>query len=163
MAFSSGSGPLRSFFICIAFLGCWSCFITWSGGHKTGIESQTRTADLRLLRVASHGFYKEPTRHQQIVVLTILRVLSRVKSHKRSWWSTFLVPGIVITKMPNLYNAAQFFSYIIIITVFVKPLGGYLERVFAGQRTMLDRFCLPVERLIYRITGTDPAIEMMII
>src|ERR1700719_258741 len=62
--------------------------------------------------------------------------------------------------MPDLYSAAQYLLFVIIITIFVKPLGGYLERVFARKRTLLDRFCLPIERLIYRITKTDPAVEM---
>ena len=62
--------------------------------------------------------------------------------------------------MSDLYSAAQYLLFVIIITVLVKPLGGYLERVFAGKRTLLDRFCLPIERLIYRITWTDPAVEM---
>jgi K+-transporting ATPase A subunit len=46
--------------------------------------------------------------------------------------------------------------FVVIITALVKPLGGYMERVFSSQRTLLDRFCLPVERLIYRITAVDP-------
>jgi potassium-transporting ATPase potassium-binding subunit len=62
--------------------------------------------------------------------------------------------------MPNLYNAAQYLLFISIVTVFARPLGGYLERVFAGKRTMLDRFCLPLERLLYRIIRADPAKEM---
>src|ERR1700730_4328107 len=67
---------------------------------------------------------------------------------------------IPITKMSDLYSAAQYLLFVIIITIFVKPLGGYLERVFAGRPTLLDRSCLPIERLIYRLTGTDPAVEM---
>lgn len=62
--------------------------------------------------------------------------------------------------MSDLYGAAQYLLFVIIITISAKPLGGYLERVFAGKGTLLDRFCLPVERMIYRITGTDPTVEM---
>jgi K+-transporting ATPase ATPase A chain len=62
--------------------------------------------------------------------------------------------------MSDLYSAVQYILFVIIITIFVKPLGGYLDRVFARDRTLLDRFCQPIERLIYRITGTDPALEM---
>ncbi len=47
-----------------------------------------------------------------------------------------------------------------IVTVLVKPLGGYMERVFARKRTLLDRLLLPVERLIYRITAVDPNARM---
>src|SRR5258708_8761995 len=42
----------------------------------------------------------------------------------------------------------------------VKPLGRYMERVFSRKRTVLDRLCLPLERIIYRITGVDPDAEM---
>ncbi len=62
--------------------------------------------------------------------------------------------------MFNLYAAAQYGLFIVIVTVLVRPLGRYLERVFAKKRTALDRFCLPVESLIYRITAVDPTAEM---
>ncbi len=35
-----------------------------------------------------------------------------------------------------------------------------MHRVFSGQRTALDRLCLPVERWIYRLAGVNPAVEM---
>src|ERR1035437_6179803 len=35
-----------------------------------------------------------------------------------------------------------------------------MERVFSRKRTVLDRVCLPVERMIYRITAVDPDVEM---
>ena len=50
--------------------------------------------------------------------------------------------------------------FVVIVTALVRPLGGYMERVFSRKRTVLDRFCLPVERLIYRITAVDPEAEM---
>jgi potassium-transporting ATPase potassium-binding subunit len=48
----------------------------------------------------------------------------------------------------------------VIVTALVKPLGGYLERVFARKRTRLDRFCVPIETLLYHVTGVNPAAEM---
>jgi len=60
----------------------------------------------------------------------------------------------------DFYSAIQYVLFVVIVTALVKPLGGYMQRVFSGQRTMLDRFCLPVERLIYRITFVDPDLEM---
>ncbi|HEY6767050.1 MAG TPA: potassium-transporting ATPase subunit KdpA [Candidatus Sulfotelmatobacter sp.] len=62
--------------------------------------------------------------------------------------------------MPDFYSAAQYLLFLVIVTVLVKPLGGYTDRVFSRQRTALDRLCLPVERLIYRITFVDPDVEM---
>jgi potassium-transporting ATPase potassium-binding subunit len=60
----------------------------------------------------------------------------------------------------DFYSVIQFVLFVAIVTVLVKPLGGYMERVFSRKRTVLDRFCLPVEQLIYRITAVDPEAEM---
>jgi K+-transporting ATPase ATPase A chain len=60
----------------------------------------------------------------------------------------------------DLYSALQYVLFVAIVTILVKPLGGYMERVFSRQRTVLDRFFLPVERLLYRITAVDPNLEM---
>ena len=40
--------------------------------------------------------------------------------------------------MSDLYSAARYLPFVIIITIFVKPLGEYLECVFVGKRTLLD-------------------------
>jgi len=60
----------------------------------------------------------------------------------------------------DLYSVIQYGLFLAIVTILVEPLGGYMERVFSGRRTLLDRLCLPVERLIYRITAVDPNVEM---
>ena len=60
----------------------------------------------------------------------------------------------------DFYSVIQYVLFVVIVTALVKPLGGYMERVFCRQRTAVDRFCFPVERLIYRITFVDPNIEM---
>jgi K+-transporting ATPase ATPase A chain len=60
----------------------------------------------------------------------------------------------------DLYSVIQYVLFVAVVTVLVKPLGGYMERVFSRQRTSLDRLCLPVERLVYRITAVDPNVEM---
>jgi potassium-transporting ATPase potassium-binding subunit len=60
----------------------------------------------------------------------------------------------------DLYAALQYALFVAIVTALVQPLGGYLERVFSRKPTALDRLCLPLERLIYRITTVDPNIEM---
>src|SRR6202047_1980054 len=60
----------------------------------------------------------------------------------------------------DLYSALQYVLFVAILTALVKPLGGYMERVFSRERTVLDRLCLPVERLIYLITTVDPDAEM---
>src|ERR1700674_411864 len=60
----------------------------------------------------------------------------------------------------DLYSALQYVLFVAIVTILVKPLGGYMERVFSRRRTVLDRLFLPVERLLYRITAVDPNLEM---
>jgi len=60
----------------------------------------------------------------------------------------------------DLYSAIQYVLFVAIVTILVKPLGGYMERVFSRKRTVLDRLCLPVERLVYRITAVDSNVEM---
>ncbi|HXR15769.1 MAG TPA: potassium-transporting ATPase subunit KdpA [Terriglobales bacterium] len=60
----------------------------------------------------------------------------------------------------DLYSAIQYVSFVAIVTILVEPLGGYMERVFSRQPTVLDRLCVPVEGFIYRITAVDPDLEM---
>jgi len=60
----------------------------------------------------------------------------------------------------DLYSAVQYVLFVAIVTILVKPLGGYMERVFSRKRTVLDHLCLPIERLIYRITAVNPDVEM---
>ena len=50
--------------------------------------------------------------------------------------------------------------FLVVVTALVKPLGGYMARVFEGQPTFLDPVLHPVERLIYRLTGIEPGAEM---
>jgi K+-transporting ATPase ATPase A chain len=41
-----------------------------------------------------------------------------------------------------------------IVILLVKPLGGYMLRVFSGERTFLSPVLNPLERGLYRISGT---------
>ncbi len=43
-----------------------------------------------------------------------------------------------------------------IILALTKPLGGYMTRIFAGERTFLSPVLRPVETLFYRLSGVDP-------
>ena len=54
----------------------------------------------------------------------------------------------------------QICLYFFVLILLVKPLGSYMARVYQGERTFLDRVLRPVERLIYRLAGIDPAKEM---
>jgi K+-transporting ATPase ATPase A chain len=42
-----------------------------------------------------------------------------------------------------------------IVTLLVKPLGGYMTRVFNGERTLLSWIFGPVERGLYAVAGTS--------
>ncbi|MBZ9741434.1 MULTISPECIES: potassium-transporting ATPase subunit KdpA [unclassified Mesorhizobium] len=49
----------------------------------------------------------------------------------------------------------QILVYCGIIVLLVKPLGGYMHRVFNGDRTLLSPIFGPLERGLYRICGTS--------
>ncbi|WP_428485475.1 potassium-transporting ATPase subunit KdpA [Rhodopila sp.] len=51
---------------------------------------------------------------------------------------------------------ALFCALLLLIT---KPLGGYMTRVFAGERTPLSPVIRPVERLFYKLAGLDEQTE----
>src|SRR6478752_7780310 len=53
----------------------------------------------------------------------------------------------------------QIAIYCAIVTLLVKPFGGYMTRVFAGERTFLSPVIGQFERAIYRISGVDEKAE----
>jgi len=50
--------------------------------------------------------------------------------------------------------------FLLVIFLITKPLGGFLARVFSGEKTFLDPVLRPIERLIYRLTKIDEKHEM---
>jgi potassium-transporting ATPase potassium-binding subunit len=50
--------------------------------------------------------------------------------------------------------------YLIVLIALVKPLGGYMARVYQAEPCGLDRILSPLERLIYRMFGIHPDDEM---
>ncbi len=56
----------------------------------------------------------------------------------------------------GILQIAIFFAVLIAIT---KPLGSYMTRVFAGERTWLHRPLRPIEAAIYKICGIDETVE----
>jgi K+-transporting ATPase ATPase A chain len=60
----------------------------------------------------------------------------------------------------SLANWAQAGVFLVVVTLLVRPVGGYMARVFAGERTVLDPVLRPAERLLYRLCGIDPRREM---
>ena len=55
------------------------------------------------------------------------------------------------------FQIALFFVILLAIT---KPVGAFMTRVFAREKTFLDPVLRPLERLIYRSTGVDENREM---
>jgi len=53
----------------------------------------------------------------------------------------------------------QILAFCGIVLLLVKPLGGYMTRVFAGERTLLSPLFRPVERVLYRAAGTSETEE----
>lgn len=49
----------------------------------------------------------------------------------------------------------QILVYCGIVVLLVKPLGGYMYRVFNGDRTFLSPVLGPIERGLYRVAGTS--------
>lgn len=49
----------------------------------------------------------------------------------------------------------QILLYCGIVLALVKPLGGYMTRVFNGERTVLSPVLVPIERGLYAISGTS--------
>ena len=49
----------------------------------------------------------------------------------------------------------QIALYCVIIIAITKPVGGYMARVFNGERTWLSPILRPVERVFYALSGVD--------
>ena len=55
----------------------------------------------------------------------------------------------------TLIGWLQILLYCAIIVALVKPLGGYLTRVFMGERTFLSPVLRPAEAVLYALGGVD--------
>jgi len=54
----------------------------------------------------------------------------------------------------------QILVFLALIFAVTKPLGVFMTRVFAREKTFLDPVLRPIERLLYRVTGVDESHEM---
>src|SRR5579872_2477214 len=48
---------------------------------------------------------------------------------------------------------------VLLAGLLVRPLGGYLARVYSGERTPLQPILRPIERALYRSAGVDASVE----
>jgi K+-transporting ATPase ATPase A chain len=53
----------------------------------------------------------------------------------------------------------QIAIYCVLLVLITKPIGGYMTRVFNGDRTFLSPVLGPVERGLYRVSGVDETQE----
>jgi K+-transporting ATPase ATPase A chain len=60
----------------------------------------------------------------------------------------------------NANGYLQLIVYLAVLLALAKPLGTYMARIYEGQPAVLNRAGAPLERLINRLCGIDPAREM---
>ena len=60
----------------------------------------------------------------------------------------------------NINGWLQILVFLALIFAATKPMGVFMARVFARERTFLDSILRPLERLLYRVTGVDERHEM---
>ncbi len=58
------------------------------------------------------------------------------------------------------YNGViQILIFIAFVAALTKPMGAYMAKVFAGERTFLHRILRPLESFIYKLCGVDETSE----
>lgn len=55
----------------------------------------------------------------------------------------------------TLIGWMQILAFCALVVALAKPLGGYITRVFNGERTFLSPVLLPLERGLYKVAGID--------
>ena len=59
----------------------------------------------------------------------------------------------------TLIGWLQIAIFMAAIGLLTRPLGGYLARVYSGQRTLLQAVISPIERMLYRFAGVKAESE----
>ncbi|HEY5264661.1 MAG TPA: potassium-transporting ATPase subunit KdpA, partial [Steroidobacteraceae bacterium] len=60
----------------------------------------------------------------------------------------------------NTWGWLQMGLYVLVLLLSAKPLGSYMAAVYEGRATRVLRIGGPLERLLYRSAGVDPARDM---
>jgi potassium-transporting ATPase potassium-binding subunit len=55
---------------------------------------------------------------------------------------------------------AQIAGFLVVLLLLARPLGAYMARVYEGRRVALERVLGGLERLLYRVSGVRPQVEM---
>jgi potassium-transporting ATPase potassium-binding subunit len=53
----------------------------------------------------------------------------------------------------------QIALYFLVIVAITRPMGAYMAKVFAGERTFMHRILRPLETAIYRLCGVNESAE----
>jgi len=59
----------------------------------------------------------------------------------------------------TVYGLLQILLFALLMTASARPLGGYLQRVFAGKRTIPSSLLGSIESALYRLAGVDRTAE----
>jgi K+-transporting ATPase ATPase A chain len=62
--------------------------------------------------------------------------------------------------MEIFFDIGVMLFFLIVLTLFVKPLGTYMTNVFQNKRTLLSPILIPIENLIYKVAGVKYDEEM---
>jgi K+-transporting ATPase ATPase A chain len=65
-----------------------------------------------------------------------------------------------MTDMEIFFDLGVILFFLIVLTLFVKPLGTYITNVYQGKRTFLSPILMPLEDLIYKAAGIKHDEEM---
>ncbi len=58
------------------------------------------------------------------------------------------------------FDIVQIVALLAVLTLLAKPFGGFMKRVYEGERTFLSPVLGPIERIVYRISGIGSDAEM---
>ncbi len=59
-----------------------------------------------------------------------------------------------------IHDFILFIVFLLLLILFALPLGKYMAMVFTGEKTWIDVFFRPIEKIIYRLTGVNEEQEM---
>lgn len=60
----------------------------------------------------------------------------------------------------TINGIVQILLFLVALTALAVPLGKFMAKIYKGERTVLDKVLGRVERLIYRLSGVNPELEM---
>jgi potassium-transporting ATPase potassium-binding subunit len=60
----------------------------------------------------------------------------------------------------DIYDFIQIVLFLVVLIFSIPVLGKYMFKIFTGERVFLSSLLLPVEKLIYKLTGVSSSEEM---